>query len=125
MTADALFQQDERLRRVERDQADMREVLGSLRESQQAISNSLERLVRLEERHIETREALGRAFDTIDKHAEALHGIRLAVPPNLEPRLRELENNMPGLLEMRRWMVAGVMSVVSLIGCGVIGLLIR
>lgn len=125
MTADAIFQQDERLRRVERDQADMREVLGSLRESQQAISNSLERLVRLEERHIETRDALTRAFAAIDKHGESLHSIRLAIPVNLEPRLRDLESNMPGLLEMRRWVVAGVMSVIGLMGCGVIGLVIK
>lgn len=123
--ANTLFQQDERLRRVERDQEDMREVLGSLRESQQAISSSLERLVRLEERHIETREALGRAFGTIDRHTEDLHSIRMSVPANLETRLRTMENYMPGLLEMRRWLVAGVMSVVGLIGCGIIGLIIK
>ncbi len=123
--SDQQYFQEDRLRRVEQEQADMREVLGALKESQQAISNSLERLVRLEERHIETRDALTRAFAAIDKHGEALHSIRLAIPVNLEPRLRDLESNMPGLLEMRRWVVAGVMSVIGLMGCGVIGLVIK
>lgn len=123
--SDQQFFQEDRLRRVEQEQADMREVLGALKESQQAISNSLERLVRLEERHIETRDALTRAFSAIDKHGEALHSIRLAIPVNLEPRLRDLESNMPGLLEMRRWVVAGAMSVIGLMGCGVIGLVIK
>lgn len=123
--SDQQYFQEDRLRRVEQEQADMREVLGALKESQQAISNSLERLVRLEERHIETRDALTRAFSAIDKHGEALHSIRLAIPVNLEPRLRDLESNMPGLLEMRRWVVAGAMSVIGLMGCGVIGLVIK
>lgn len=123
--SDQQYFQEDRLRRVEQEQADMREVLGALKESQQAISNSLERLVRLEELHIETRDALTRAFAAIDKHGESLHSIRLAIPVNLEPRLRDLESNMPGLLEMRRWVVAGVMSVIGLMGCGVIGLVIK
>jgi len=126
MTADnPLFQADERLRRVEMEQWETREVIASLRESQQSISNSLERLVRLEEHHIETREALNRAFSAIEKMATTMHEVKLQIPANLEPRLREVEMQMPGLLELRRWLVAGVMSVVGLIGCGVIGLLIR
>lgn len=126
MTADnPLFQADERLRRVEMEQGETREVIASLRESQQSISNSLERLVRLEEHHIETREALNRAFSAIEKLATTMHEVKLQIPANLEPRLREVEMQMPGLLELRRWLVAGVMSVVGLIGCGVIGLLIR
>lgn len=126
MTEDnPLFQADERLRRVEMEQGETREVIASLRESQQSISNSLERLVRLEEHHIETREALNRAFSAIEKLATTMHEVKLQIPANLEPRLREVEMQMPGLLELRRWLVAGVMSVVGLIGCGVIGLLIR
>jgi len=126
MTAEAvLFQTDERLRRVEMEQGEFREIIASLRESQQSISSSLERLVRLEEQHVETREALSRAFSAIEKLAITSHEIKLQLPENLEPRLREVEKQLPGLLEMRRWLVAGVMSVVGLIGCGVIGLLIR
>ena len=121
----AYFQTEDRLRRVEQEQGEMREVILSLRESQQAISSSLERLVRLEERHVETREALSRAFAAIEKQGEALHGIKLQVPNNLEPRLRELENNMPSLLELRRWVTAGVLSVVGLVGAGIIGLILR
>lgn len=127
MTADnpLLYQTDERLRRVEQEQGEMREVIMSLKESQQSISNSLERLVRLEERHIETREALSRAFAQIERHAQMIHEVRLRIPEELEKRLRLVEQDMPGLVEMRRWMTAGVMSIVGLIGAGVIGLLLR
>lgn len=127
MTADnaILFQTDERLRRVEQEQGEMREVIFSLKDSQQAISNSLERLVRLEERHVETREAITRAFSAIEKIAAGMHELRMQVPANLDPRLREIEASMPGLIEMRRWMTAGVLSVVGLIGAAIIGGIIR
>lgn len=115
---------DERLRRVEQEQGELREVIFSLRESQQAISNSLERLVRLEERHIETRESLSRAFAQIERHAQVIHEMHMAIPANLEGRLRQIETSMPGLIEMRRWMTAGVLSVVGLVGAAIIGLII-
>ena len=124
MTDALLCQTDERLRKVEQEQGEMREVIFSLKESQQAISNSLERLVRLEERHVETREALTRAFTQVERHAQMIHEVRMQIPANLEERLRKIEQDMPGLIEMRRWVTAGVMSVVGLIGAGLIGLLI-
>ena len=125
MTDAPLYQTDERLRRVEQEQGEMREVIFSLKESQQAISNSLERLVRLEEWHIETREAITRAFGSIEKISVSVHELRMQVPMNLDPRLREIEANMPGLVEMRRWVTAGVISVVGLIGAAIIGGVIR
>lgn len=125
MSESLLYQTDERLRRVEQEQGEMREVIFSLKESQQAISNSLERLVRLEEQHVETREAITRAFSAIEKISVSLHEMRMQVPMNLDPRLREIEANMPGLVEMRRWVTAGVISVVGLIGAAIIGGVIR
>ena len=125
MSESLLYQTDERLRRVEQEQGEMREVIFSLKESQQAISNSLERLVRLEERHVETREAITHAFSAIEKISISLHEMRMQVPMNLDPRLREIEANMPGLVEMRRWVTAGVISVVGLIGAAIIGGVIR
>lgn len=125
MTESLLYQTDERLRRVEQEQGEMREVIFSLKESQQAISNSLERLVRLEEQHVETREAITRAFGAIEKISVSAHELRMQVPMNLDPRLREIEANMPGLVEMRRWVTAGVVSVVGLIGAAIIGGVIR
>jgi len=125
MTDALLYQTDERLRRVEQEQGEMREVIFSLKESQQAISNSLERLVRLEEQHVETREAITRAFGAIEKISVSVHELRMQVPMSLDPRLREIEANMPGLVEMRRWVTAGVVSVVGLIGAAIIGGVIR
>lgn len=125
MTDALIYQTDERLRRVEQEQGEMREVIFSLKESQQAISNSLERLVRLEEQHVETREAIARAFGAIEKISVSVHELRMQVPMNIDPRLREIEANMPGLVEMRRWVTAGVVSVVGLIGAAIIGGVIR
>lgn len=125
MTDALLYQTDERLRMVEQEQGEMREVIFSLKESQQAISNSLERLVRLEEQHVETREAITRAFGAIEKISVSVHELRMQVPMSLDPRLREIEANMPGLVEMRRWVTAGVVSVVGLIGAAIIGGVIR
>jgi len=125
MTDALIYQTDERLRRVEQEQGEMREVIFSLKESQQAISNSLERLVRLEERHVETREAIARAFGAIEKISVSVHELRMQVPMNIDLRLREIEANMPGLVEMHHWVTVGVVSVVGLIGAAIIGGVIR
>lgn len=60
------------------------------------ISESLRRLVQLEERHIETREALLRANDRIDDH---------------ETRIRSVEGELPTLKLTRQWVISGVVGV--------------
>lgn len=80
--------------------------LVALEDSQRSIAASLQSLVRLEERHAETRAALDRAFGAI-----ADQGLRLEamtdslrqriglvddqVPDNLGPRLQKLEERAP------------------------------
>jgi len=60
------------------------------------ISESLRRLVQLEERHTETREALSRAFTNLGDH---------------EDRLRGIEVEMPTVKLTRRWVIGGVVGV--------------
>lgn len=66
-----------------------------------AISENLERLARLEQKHLETREAVGRAFDAIDK---------------IDERVRSVELEMPTLKLIRKWVVTGVLGIVSMLG---------
>lgn len=66
-----------------------------------AISENLERLAALEQKHLETREAVGRAFDAIDK---------------IDERVRSVEFEMPTLKLIRKWVVTGVLGIVSMLG---------
>lgn len=66
-----------------------------------SISKSLEKLTSLEARHVETREALERAFNAIK---------------DTETRVRVIEMELPTLKLIRGWVLAGVISCASLLG---------
>ncbi len=91
-----------RLRLLEQDREDMRDAIES-------IKGSLQALVRLEERHAETREALGRAF----KESKDIHD-----------RVSAIEKVIPGLVEMRGWLVKANLGILGLIGLAIIGLVV-
>jgi len=91
-----------RLAVLEKDRDDFKEVAVEIR-------NSLQALVRLEERHNETSKALGRAFDALEKH---------------DKRITDIELFMPGLKEMRALVVGGVCLVLSAVGTAIIALVV-
>jgi hypothetical protein len=70
----------------------------------QAISENLSKLAALEQKHIETRDAVGRAFDAIEGH---------------ETRLRAVEVEMPTLKLTRKWVLSGVIGIVSLLAVAI------
>lgn len=74
----------------------------------QAISENLERLAALEQKHLETREALNRAFDAI-KVTET--EIKTA-----DERVRKIELELPTLKLIRGWVIAGVVGCAGLLG---------
>ncbi len=82
--------------------------LGMIEKTLQAISDNLVQLATLEQKHIETREALGRAFEHIDDHDE---------------RLRTIETEMPMLKLVKGWVITGVIGIVGLLGTSIFGLL--
>lgn len=65
------------------------------------LSETTEQLVRLEERHLETRAALNRAFAKIG---------------DLEKRTGAIETQMPKLMLAMGWVFAAVLAVVGMAG---------
>lgn len=75
--------------------------LGMIEKTLQAISENLERLAALEQKHLETREALNRAFDAIKGN---------------EDRVRKIELELPTLKLVRGWVIGGMVGCASLLG---------
>lgn len=75
--------------------------LASIEETLASINETLRTLTSLEAKHMETRSALERAFNEIAKH---------------EDRLRSIELELPTLKLIRGWVIAGVISCVSMLG---------
>lgn len=66
-----------------------------------AISDNLTKLAALEQKHIETKESVERAFNAI---------------AGQETRIRAMELEMPTLKLTRGWILSGMMAILSLIG---------
>lgn len=75
-----------------------------------SISESLHQLTALEQKHLETREALGRAFDRIEDH---------------DQRVRKIETQMPTLNLVKGWVITTVIGVASLVGLALFKLLVK
>jgi len=93
---------DNRVAVLERSCDDMKSAIFDIRDSLQVLA-------RLEERHAETRDALGRAFNDIEK---------------MEERVKNIELHLPGLIEMRGWVVMGMLGIAGLVGVALVGLVV-
>jgi hypothetical protein len=76
----------------------------------ESISSAFGRLVSIEERHVETRQALERAFVAIKE---------------VGARVGEVEKEMPTLQLARKWVIGGVMTGIGLIGSGVVAWVVK
>lgn len=81
--------------------------LSMIEQSLHAISDTLTKLAQLEQKHIETREAIGRAFDSIDGH---------------DLRIRGMEAEMPTLKLVRGWVISGCIGIIGLLAVSVLKL---
>ena len=83
------------------------------------ITEVLQTLVRIEERQILTTQRLSELGASAAKHDERLRETELAVPENLGRRLNTIEALMPGLKEMRTWVIGGVLGCLGMMGVAV------
>lgn len=86
---------------LERDCEDFRQVIVEIRNSLQAVTENLQAIVRLEEKHNETSRAINRSFVALE---------------NVEKRVSVIEQKMPGLLEMRTLIVGAICVVLTGVG---------
>ena len=95
-----------RLSNLERNTADMAIAVKS-------IAESLTTLARLEDKHEETREALGRAFTEIEKNRLA----QVVVNTDIETRTKKIEVVIPTLKLTSGWTIAGALGMLRWSGC--------
>lgn len=76
----------------------------------ESIDESLKTLTRLDVKHDETRDGLGRAFVSLEDH---------------EKRMRVIEAEMPTIKLGRGWLFAGVIGVIGLLGMAIVHLVLK
>jgi hypothetical protein len=84
--------------------------LTMIEETLRVVSENLQRLTTLEQRHIDTRESLDRAFDTIEK---------------VDNRLKHVELEMPVLKIVKNWVITAVVGIVGLVAIAVFALITK
>jgi len=75
--------------------------LRNIEVAMERVADQMGVLVSLQQQYIETREAIARAFKAQEDH---------------ERRIREMENEMPTLRMTSRWVIAGVIGMICLMG---------
>ena len=75
--------------------------LNMIESTLKAVSENLITLSHLEQKHVETKDALARAFNSVG---------------DLNNRMREVESEMPTLKLIRAWVIAGVIGILGLLG---------
>lgn len=83
--------------------------LATVEDAVKSIAENLTQLTALEQKHIETREALGRAFSELKDH---------------DVRIKAVEIEMPTLKLTRGWVITGVIGIVTLVGIAATSLVI-
>jgi hypothetical protein len=86
------------------------------------IADTLQSLVRIEERQLSINEKLNEANASLKSQESRLRALELSVPENLSKRLSKMETVLPGLQEVRKWIIMGIVSGVGLIGAGMLKL---
>lgn len=75
--------------------------VNEIKSAVKSIDSSLQVLSRLEQRHAETRDGLGRAFSEMEDH---------------EKRLRVMEVEMPTTKLIRGWIITAVVGTLGIVG---------
>lgn len=92
---------------IEQRVATLEGAVGKIERAVSSIAESMQALVRLEERHAQTQASVERCFKEIEDH---------------EHRLRELEKSEPLQKLTTRWVIGGVVTIITLIITALVGL---
>lgn len=87
-----------------------------LRTAHKSIAESLQQLVRLEERHAETQEGLRRAWKRIEEQAVFLRDLDGQIPAKLVDRLQAIEQDMPMMRRTSGWVLAMLVACAAAAG---------
>lgn len=89
------------------------------------ITEALQTLVRIEERQILTGQRLAELGHASARHEDRLRGVEVTVPENLGKRLNTIEASMPGLKEMRAWVIGGVLGGLGMMGVALVQTILK
>ena len=87
---------------------DVRDVKDTMRD----MAKSLEQLVRIEEQQKDMRASINRAFDEVKTN-------RIKID-DTTARVAAIEQQLPGLKELRRWVIGGILSGNGMIASAVV-----
>lgn len=106
----------------------------ALEDAVKDIRDAVVTIARLEERHAETREAINRCFQSAEKNAAAILGVKADASAEsaalrtevteINLKLAALEGRIKPLEEARGFLVAAAVSVVGLVGAAMVGLVL-
>lgn len=94
---------------LESNHADIKEAIVRISDSLEKFNQTMESIVRLEEKYRNNSEAIKRAFDACEKN---------------DKRIADIEVKMPQIIETRGWVVNAVVGIVSLVGASVVGIVL-
>jgi hypothetical protein len=83
------------------------------------IHDALQSLVRIEERQIAINGRLSDGAQAIQDNIQRITALEIAVPKKLGERLVAIETKLPALIEMRTWVVLGILGGLGLMGTAV------
>lgn len=86
----------------------LRETQGEIRLDVRDIADAVKSLAVVEEKQAATSTAVERAFKLYEGH---------------EQRIRALEVAMPGVIELRKWLVKGMLGILAAVGVAVLALI--
>ena len=95
----------------------LRDDLREVKETMRSMASSLEKMVRIEEQQKDMRSSINRAFDEIK--------IDRSRANEIEARVAAIERTMPGLRELRGWVIGGVLSGLAMMATALVTFFIQ
>lgn len=121
----ASWPEADRIEAIERRVDRQDDTFGKVTDKLDEISSTLNSLVRIEERQVAATDVISNMARGAADRETRLRALEIAVPENIGKRLNVLEAAQPGLLELRKFLVAGVVAGLGMIGAAVVHLVLK